>query len=254
LFLFIKTIYWLCYFGILFGKNSIAFSSPEPIGYFKNLAFLVYNSGSCFLSMGFIIAAAVLSLLNLFQKTIYFIQDFLLWFIVINLNNKIYPTLTGGDYLLNQFLFFNCFLSASFVVNSKWQNALRICLHNFAVIALIIQVCLVYFLSSLAKLNDHGWLSGEAIIRISQIKHFSVYSFLEYNPGYNPVFIFLNYIVLAYQLLFPLLIWVKKIKKPLLILGILMHLYIALIMGLVEFGAIMILAYVLFWPVKQPES
>jgi hypothetical protein len=57
--------------------------------------------------------------------------------------------------------------------------------------------------------------------------------------------------VLGYQLLFPVLVWIKKIKKMFLLLGILMHLYIAFVMGLVEFGSVMIISYIIFWPIKK---
>jgi hypothetical protein len=68
------------------------------------------------------------------------------------------------------------------------------------------------------------------------------------------LFIALNYVVLAYQLLFPVLVWIKKIKKPFLILGILMHLYIAFVIGLVSFGFVMILPYIYFWPNSTAEA
>jgi hypothetical protein len=60
--------------------------------------------------------------------------------------------------------------------------------------------------------------------------------------------------VLAYQILFPAVVWFKKIKKPFLILGILMHVYISLVMGLVLFGLIMIICYAIFWEKGATEK
>jgi len=250
-FLVIESSYFLCYFDLFFGENSIVSVSPQKIGFFKNLAFLLYNSESADLSRVCLISLLVLSCFNLFTKRFRFIPDLLLWFIVVNLNNRVYPALTGGDNLLNQFLFFNCFLSVNFQITPNWRGQLKICLHNLAVIAIIVQICLLYLLSALAKLNDQEWLSGKALITVTQIKHFSMFSFHSYNRSLDPLLIFLNYAVLFYQLLFPALIWIRKIKRPLLIFGILMHLYIAFVMGLLGFGFIMILGYVFFWPTKQ---
>jgi len=250
IFLIFESIYQLCYYDLFFGANSIVFVEPNSIGFFKDFAFLLYNSESVSLSTYFICATLILSLLNLFTTRFHFITDFLLWFLVINLHHRIYPALTGGDNLVNQFLFFNCFLSATFLIQTSWKSELKICFHNIALVAIIIQVCLVYFLSALAKLSDTEWRGGSALIAISQIRHFSLFSSPGSDKTLEPVLIFLNYVVLFYQLLFPVLIWVKRIKKPLLILGILMHVYIAFVMGLVSFGFIMILAYVFFWPDK----
>ena len=61
-------------------------------------------------------------------------------------------------------------------------------------------------------------------------------------------------VVMFYQLLFPIVVWIKQIKKIVLFIGIVMHLYIGLVMGLPEFAAIMILSYVFFWPIKTSIS
>ena len=250
LFLCVESIYYLCFFDVFFGEHSIVVVNPQPLGLFNRLAFLLYDSNSAGLSRLCILAIISLSLLNLFSSSMKFIADLLLWFLLVNLHYRIYPALTGGNNLLNQFLFFNCFLSAIYTVKNQWSSQLRICLHNLGVMAIIVQISLVYFLSALAKLGDEEWLTGKALIAVSQIRHFSLFSFLTYKPFFDPVLIFLNYLVLFYQLLFPVLIWIRNIKKPLLITGIVMHLYIAFVMGLVSFGFVMILAYVFFWPLN----
>ena len=117
----------------------------------------------------------------------------------------------------------------------------------------MIQLCFVYFLSGLAKFSDLGWLSGSAISTITLIDHFSMWGTLKNLGRFGFIALLTNYVVLFYQLLFPVFIWIKTIKKPLLIVGILMHLYIALFMGIVEFAAIMILGYLYFWP-QQKEK
>jgi hypothetical protein len=253
-FLLIKMIYWLCYYPVLFGHNSISYIGPHLSYGLRDLGFLLYNTKAENLALYFILSVGSLCLLQIFFNRLYFFGDLLIWFLVVNLHNKIYPTLTGGNYLLNQLLFFNCFLSATFFIKSRWQNSFKILLHNVGVVGILVQVCLVYFLSALAKLENAEWLSGKAIASISKVHHFSLYSFPDENSAFNPAFVVLNYIVLFYQSFFPVLIWIRKTKKPLLITGIVMHLYIALVMGLVEFGLVMILSYIFFWPFKRSLS
>lgn len=251
IFLIVECVYYLCYFDLLFGENSIVFFNPRDIGFFRNIAFYLYNSTSSTTALFFILGIIFLSLWNLFVQRLGFLMDLLLWLLVINLHNRIYPALTGGNNLLNQFLFFNCFLSSGFTLSEKWYSPYKICLHNLGVLAIMAQICLLYFLSALAKLGDEEWCSGMALMDIEQIHHFSTYSAPKL-PAL--ISLILNYLVLFYQLLFPVLIWIKKIKKPFLLVGIGMHLYIAFVMGLVSFGLIMILGYLFFWPVDSQES
>ena len=125
--------------------------------------------------------------------------------------------------------------------------------HNFAVLAIMLQVCLVYTLSAMAKLNDPPWRLGLALGQTMQVRHY--FTFYTGQLAVNELLVvFFNYVVVCYQVLFPFLVWVPLLKKPFLILGILMHLYISFIMGLLDFGIIMILGYVYFWPAKQRVS
>jgi hypothetical protein len=131
----------------------------------------------------------------------------------------------------------------------QWRNFL----HNFGSTAIQIQVCVLYLVAALAKLGDAHWQEGRAIWQTGLIRHFTWDSKVLF-PQNNWWTVFLNYAVLLYQVGFPFLIWVPKLKRILLISGIVIYLYIALFMGLVSFAAIMILAHVYFWPWKTQQS
>lgn len=249
LFLAIKAAYWFCYYDLYFGNNAIAYIRPYSLGKLKDVAFILYNDAAPAFGYFFIGGTLVFLALSYFIKKIPFVFEFIIWLLVINIHNKIYPTLTGGDFLLNQLLFFNCFLSKKFSENLSWQNSLSKCMHNFGTLAIIIQIQLVYLIAGLAKLNSSDWFNGTAIINLSNIEHFNLFSFSFTGTGFMGYFI--NYFVLLYQLLFPALVWMDKVKKPLLLVGIFTHLYIAFVTGLVSFGIIMIIAYVFFWPFKK---
>jgi len=247
-FLLVKCCYWLVYYNILFGENAIAYTISFDIGFVKNIAFYLYAQTQASAALWFIVPLMIVCALNIFKLRIPFVSDFTVWLIIINIHNKIYPTLTGGDFLINQLLFFNIFISDKFEAENNLKGGLKICVHNFGVLAVIIQICFVYFFSALAKLSDQTWLNGTAVLLTSQVNHYSLPSVAKNAGTLNWLFIFLNYFVLVYQLLFPLVIWIRKSKKIFLIIGILMHLYIAFVMGLVSFGLVMMLCYVYFWP------
>lgn len=250
-FIGVKAVYWLSFYNLYFGENAIAFFKPHSLGAFKDVAFMLYNNTSFSAGYFFIFGTLFFLALSYFVKKIPFLFEFLLWLLVLNIHNKLYPTLTGGDHLLNQFLFFNCFLSKTHSSDSTWQNAFTKSFHNFGVLAIIIQIQLVYFIAALAKLNSSEWLNGNAIINLGEVKYFNLYSNSFSAKGFLAYF--LNYLVLFYQLLFPFLIWIEKIKTPLLVIGILTHLYIAFVMGIMGFGLIMLIPYVYFWPVKNTK-
>lgn len=253
-FLIFKSVSWLWYYDLLFGTNSIVFINTGLPNGLRKFAFILYDSPG--ISHAFIFSMLGISIfllagMKVIPMWLSLLFNFLLWLLALNLHNAIYPTLTGGNYLLNQFLFLNCFLSASWQANEKANEPLKICTHNLAAVAIMIQVCLAYFLSALAKLNDAGWLSGSAMSSIFQVNHYFVFrSAKEQLPAWLSVFF--NYIVLAYQFLFPFSIFLSGFKKTFLFAGILMHLYISFVMGLTDFGIIMILGYIYFWPFKQP--
>ena len=253
--LFIKAIYWLVYYDYLFGIQSIIPIRPAFVNPVTDLAFLLYNHPSQNWAYYFIISVIVLAVFSLLvvkavPLVVSFIINFVIFLFVVNLQHRIYSTLTGGSYLLNQFLFINCFLSTTYNVQQNWRSSLKVMMHNFAGLAIIIQVCLVYLLSAIAKCNNAQWLNGTALYALSNVHHYFLYVSSS-KLSFNWFFVFLNYVVIIYQLSFPILIFFKRVKKPIILIGVAMHLYIAFVMGLVEFGLIMILAYIYFWPFKK---
>lgn len=253
-FLIVKCIYWLLYFRLFFGTNSIVFIRPASTGPVNNLAYLLLNAQSAPLNLSCIVLVLLLTLYALFFKKRLFVSDLLIWLITLNLHNRVYSTLSGGDFLLNQFLLFNCFLSyrQNPVVTKPGQ--LNVFLHNLSSIAIIVQLSLAYLLSGLAKLTDASWLGGQAIAITSQIKHVALYSFPGNLSPTNWVFTFTAYLVLFYQLSFPVFVFISPVKKTFLILGIAMHVYIALVMGLPWFSATMVMGYIYFWPLNKSKS
>lgn len=251
LFVLARCIQWLAQYPLLFGSEAIVTRQASVFTGVKDVVYLMFNNSFGIPAWTWLAAAMAMCVLTLLEWRVYFLSDFILWLLMLNLHQYNYASLTGADNLLNQFLFFNCFLLAKKDLLRPAPD-LKVVFHNLAVWGLIMQICLVYLVSGIAKTADQNWISGDALTMISSVKHYS-HPLISSNP--LPLWLNrpLNYLVMFYQVLFPCLIWIKAIKKPLLLAGILMHIYIALVMGLVWFGLIMIIAYTCFWPTNGSD-
>lgn len=228
-------------FDLFFASENVVYNSGVVPGILKRPAYFLFNHAGNVWSAVFLAFTALAAIYLIFSRFATRMVAFVLWFLVLNINNQAYAALNGGDYLLQQLLFFNIFISTG---KSRFPD-LDIALHNFGVLALKCQVCLVYFIAGYTKLLDADWQSGNALAYIFHVKDFSE-PFL-YKAGNSVLLKTVSYAVIAYQLLFPFLIWIRKIKVPLIALGILQHLIIAFVLGLPSFGLIMIIAYSIFY-------
>ena len=116
-------------------------------------------------------------------------------------------------------------------------GSLSIWLHNVAVLAIGAQLCVLYFTSGLMKLTGERWTHGVATYLISQVEWFSL-------PGArdifkSPVVAFLStYTTMLFQFWFPVAIFTRA-KLVWLLIGVVFHLNIAVMMGLVAFSLAM---------------
>lgn len=225
------------------------FNQPVFTDGIQDLVFILNNHYSRNLSIVFILALGALSLAGLFKRSNY-VTNLLLWLVVLNMNSYLYATLTAGDYLLNQLLFFNIFFSAK-AHGKPFFNVLRFAFHNMALAGIKIQICLAYVLAGWFKLTDAAWLDGSAVYHIFQIPEYTN-ALLMSLPFW--VCMVLNYATMIYQLVFPLTIWFRPFKIYLMAFGIIQHLIITFCMGLFSFGIIMIICYILFLKYDRQEE
>ncbi|MBN4071096.1 hypothetical protein JYT72_01170 [Crocinitomix catalasitica] len=172
------------------------------------------------------------------------ISAILVYFFTVNLFLKGSIMFTGGEVLANFLLFYMIFIHKPREGSkySFFQNVLNNTFYRI----ILIQICVCYFYSFWYKLYDENWLSGEAMMYVARVDHFSS-SLMRWLFAENEsLSLIATYITLLYQGAFPLVIWFKKLKAPVLILGVLIHLGISFLMGLFAFGVIMILCYLLF--------
>jgi hypothetical protein len=240
---------------MLFGENALSYIPTDivsleeyrnKISFGKHFAYLLMYSQHAW---HFITAIIVLTGISIFSinRRSYYVLDAIVYFLILNINLKIYTSTTAGDPLLTNLCFLSIFLRNDFTRSQNAWGDLKVLLHNFSFLALIVQVCIVYFYSALAKWFDGDWTSGEAIHLVNQARHYSNWFLVKNADSIHWLSVVLTYFVLIYQSVFPVFVFLPKNKKYFLHLGVLMHLYIAFVMGLFFFGLIMALTYVLFY-------
>lgn len=129
----------------------------------------------------------------------------------------------------------------------------KVLLSRLAFLGVKVQFLIIYFFSGVFKLKAEDWWSGDAVRLLSFLPQYTPDWAASILQSMNWLAITVNYTIMFYLIVFPLLIWVKRIKTPLMIIGLGFHLYTALVMGLYDFGAIMLIGYVLFLSEEQTE-
>ena len=245
-FVFLKCIYWLINFSPLISSNSVFFHNKLSIGTLNDLAFLLCTYESNTLNILSVLALIITVISAFFLKKKYLLLDFFIWFLVLNIHNYTYASLTGGDYILNQLLFFNIFIISKNNISNSKINAIKILLHNLSVLSCMVLICIVYLYSGLSKLMQEDWYSGKAIYYIIQVKHYSL-------PILNNLkFTWLiNYLILFFQITFCIGVLFSKTRVYYLITGIIFHLSILIGMGIVSFSVSMLIVYILYWCLKE---
>ncbi|MBT3646612.1 MAG: HTTM domain-containing protein [Flavobacteriales bacterium] len=174
----------------------------------------------------------------------HYLSRLILWYLFLVLQFGNVETSTGGHHLMQQLLFFQIFLFKSNELE-KWPS-FRNLVHNLSFYSLWVQLAMLYLASGLFKLLGTYWLDGYAFLLSLSFKEFGMPMIADSLSENNWFFASLNYTVLVYQLLFAALIWIRPIRKPFLLIGLLFHLSIAFIVGLMDFGLFMVAAYSVF--------
>jgi hypothetical protein len=122
----------------------------------------------------------------------------------------------------------------------SWQNCVSVRLMQ-------IHLCIIYFFGGLGKLRGEMWWDGSAL-------WFAAASY-EYQSidltwiGRYPAFVaFLTHVTLFWEVLYPAIVWPRWTRPVALLLAFAVHLGIAMFMGMMTFGVMMIIANFSFVP------
>jgi Vitamin K-dependent gamma-carboxylase len=186
------------------------------------------------------------------------ILNILMYIFTYSLYNRNWMLLDGGNNILILELFYMMFVQtgAFFGIQarsirekmersrpSRWFVAM---FHNMGVITIMLQVCLMYFISFIYKAHGNEWYSGTAIYYVLRVDEFRL-------PGVNeliyrnPLLVTtITYLTLLFQGSYPFLIWNKRTKFFMLFGAICFHLGIAIVMGLAWFSLSILSVDVIF--------
>jgi hypothetical protein len=194
---------------------------------------------------------ALIGLMGFFPR----ICSMVVFFTTINLENRIYSTISGGDVLLYLMLFYLSFISGGKKFKNENLNQIQNAFDRIFIFMCKAQLVIVYAVSAIYKLQSPQWLDGSALQQILLIHEYSLPALQKAVCSAPFLFKILTWLALSYLVLFPVLIFIKRVKNYLLLGGVIFHLFIAFGMGLFNFGLIMICCYAIFYDFgKKPRK
>ena len=198
-----------------------------------------------------IIILNILGIGRTFTAVLLFVMVYLLH----NINTTI---INGGDIFARLILFYLIFADSYryFTIfkqgfHSEEKKKLLNLFSNLAAFSIMLQLCLGYFVLGLTKLIDPLWRSGEAFYYILMNERYMGTPYNQWIAQHKWIDYSVNYGTIFFELLFPLLIWFKKLRMPFLVAGLLFHLGIYVFLMIYGFQIVFLLTYGLFLPNDQ---
>ncbi|MCC6250914.1 MAG: HTTM domain-containing protein [Bacteroidia bacterium] len=170
-----------------------------------------------------------------------------IYILLMNIYHKTAPLQNGGFSLLTMVFFMLLFIDehAANTKNFYWRT-IKLAICNFGFLLIRLQIVTLYLVASWYKLQGQTWIDGTAF-------YYVLYNEMYTQPLFTNAFIDNTFIIksvswftLLFQMLFPFFVWIKKTKKIMIAAGVFFHVMIAWMMGIVDFGIIMILMYTMF--------
>lgn len=111
---------------------------------------------------------------------------------------------------------------------------------NLSIRLIQLQLCVIYGMAGLAKLQGAAWWNGTAFGMVLLAKEFRSMIDVSWLVHYPLAVNLATHVTIAFELLYPVLIW-NRLARPILIAtAVVLHLGIGLTLGLNEFGLAMI--------------
>ncbi|ATL65979.1 HTTM domain-containing protein [Nocardia terpenica] len=118
--------------------------------------------------------------------------------------------------------------------------------HNAAVLAIAVQVCIVYFMAGMYKVAGPLWRSGEAVYYIMGVPLFGSSGVHAFLADHLLILSAVTYFTVVLQVGFPVLVLVRRTRPFVIAAAIAFHVGIAVVMALPQFALIMISAELIF--------
>ncbi|MER7044999.1 HTTM domain-containing protein [Streptomyces jumonjinensis] len=113
--------------------------------------------------------------------------------------------------------------------------------HNCAVVAVVIQLCLLYVVAGLFKVRGMRWQEGTALYYVLRVAEYSIFPELARLLYEHALIVYaVTYLTVFLQAFFPLLLLRPSTRHLAFVLVTLMHLGIGVLMGIPFFSLFMI--------------
>lgn len=182
------------------------------------------------------------------------ITVYLLHLMFLNRNMSV---MFGVDTIGTFFFLYLCFSDSGkrFSLDEKWRglsSAGHSARSHIAWRLMQLQVCVIYSYSGLEKLKGVRWWDGSAlwdVLSIGNMQRWDM-SFVAHFPVFLAGAV---YLLLLWELYFCALVWVPRLRLPMLAFGVFLHIGIFVFMNLPSFGFMMIAMYLLFLKGEEVE-
>ena len=148
----------------------------------------------------------------------------------------------GVDLIFTFYLFFICLASDRV---KPGDSGPQVWLSSMAYRFAQIQLCIIYAFSGWEKLKGAAWWNGDALWSVIANPQMARFDF-GWMVHFPLALVFVAYLTLFWEIYFPVLIWIPRLRIPTLLIGLWFHLSIAFMMKIAFFGYLMIGIYVLF--------
>lgn len=240
--------HWRDYFGpgSLGGSEVFGARLQPPHFFFSWASFLPAESGVYFVLWGLVVAAGFLAL-GWGTR----LAAAVCWTLTFTLMNENYYLHNGGDRLRLIMLFALIFAPSdatwsitAWLRNRRMRNVGPTFIYPWANNLLVLQLTMLYFMNGVYKILGPGWLSGDTL-------HYVTHDiwWCRWSPDWLPLpFVVtqgVTWLVLAWEIAFPLLIFSKNWRTTALVFGALFHLGSGVSMNL---GMFPLYAFCLYLP------
>lgn len=184
-----------------------------------------------------VLIAAIVGISGRFQR----ITSLITFILMVNLDNRAYVTLDGGNNLVHLIGFYLVFINTQ-----ENKNKTSILVTNLAALMIQIQICLVYATAGLLKVMGPLWNKGVALYYTMGVPEYGNEHLFKIFSQFPIIVVLFTFGTVLFQISFPYLIWNKHLRPLMILIGTSLHFSISFVMGLFMFGAAMCMSYFFF--------
>jgi hypothetical protein len=111
----------------------------------------------------------------------------------------------------------------------------------------MLHLCIAYFTGAVIKMQSPVWQQGIAVYNIFAGDRFNGTGFNNLLAHYGWLMKSIAWYTIIFEFAFPILIWIKKMRTTMIIMGILLHTGIYVMLMIYGFQEVFLLTYGLFY-------